>query len=59
MTKYNYDPNSPFYTEKALEKAIRRIEEIKIRKQIYAVDLKLRALKDCQNVLYAPHSTTQ
>ena len=59
MTNTNYDPNSPFYTERALEKAYRRIEEIQIRKQIYAIDLKLRVLKDCQNVLYAPHSTTQ
>ena len=48
-----YNPNSPFYVNRALEKAERRLEEMKIRRDLYLIDQKLNQLAALE-WLYAP-----
>ena len=48
-----YDPNNPFYVDKAIKKAERRLEEMQIRRRIWSIDKALRRLEAIRS-LYAP-----
>ena len=41
----SYDPNAPYYTSKAIQRAKRRLEELHLREAIYAIDTKLKILE--------------
>jgi hypothetical protein len=46
-----YDPNNPFYVDKAIAKAERRLEEMRMRQEIWRIEQKLKLL-DAIRALY-------
>ena len=46
MIKYN--PDMPFYLDRSLARARRKLAELELREQIYNIEQKLTALKACE-----------
>ena len=46
MSKYN--PNMPFYLSRSIARAQRKLTELRLREEIYAIDQKLKALRACE-----------
>jgi hypothetical protein len=57
MTKNRYDRNRPCYVDKTIASAERKLAELHIRRQIFAINQDLKALERI-NKLYPPQWAT-
>jgi hypothetical protein len=58
MKPLTYDPNNPFYVDRAIVKAEKRLEELKLRREIWSIDKALRRLEAIRSMYAPPEAST-